>query len=161
MHSYSRGRGHFITSVPSYLNQGWTNPGRRVARGGLNFVFWRLTFVGPLHGNCFMSLSCISKERGMNMSTGSVWFSTVTLVNTVMSCVHKRRETVYSLSEYHRVYMSTLQRSWLRHCATRRKIAGSVPVVVFEIFHWLNPSGLTVALGSTQPLTEIRARDLQ
>ena len=36
----------------------------------------------------------------------------------------------------------------LRHCATSRKVAGS-------IFHWHNPSGRTMALGSTQPLTEI------
>ena len=26
---------------------------------------------------------------------------------------------------------------------------------VIEIFHWLNPSGSTMALGSTQPLTEM------
>jgi hypothetical protein len=25
----------------------------------------------------------------------------------------------------------------------------------YLIFHWLNPSGLTMALGSTQPLTEM------
>ena len=24
---------------------------------------------------------------------------------------------------------------WLRHCATKRKVAGSVPLGVFEIFH--------------------------
>ena len=29
-----------------------------------------------------------------------------------------------------------------------------------EIFHWFNSSGRTVALGSTQPLTEISTRDL-
>jgi hypothetical protein len=34
-------------------------------------------------------------------------------------------------------------RSWLRHCATFRKVAGSIS------------SGRTMALGSTQPLTEM------
>jgi len=36
------------------------------------------------------------------------------------------------------------------------KAAGSIPVGATGIFHWHNPSVLTVALGSTQPLTEIR-----
>ena len=42
----------------------------------------------------------------------------------------------------------TRQRHWLRHCATSRKVAGSTPPdEVFEIFHWLNPSGRTLELG--------------
>jgi hypothetical protein len=45
--------------------------------------------------------------------------------------------------------------SWLRHRATSRKVAVSIPEGVTEIFHRLNPSGHTMALGSTQPLTEI------
>jgi hypothetical protein len=44
-------------------------------------------------------------------------------------------------------------RRWLRHCATRRKVAGLIPDGVTGIFHWYNPSGRTVVLGSTQPLT--------
>jgi len=39
-------------------------------------------------------------------------------------------------------------RSWLRHCATSRKVKGSIP------------SGRTVAQGSTQPLTEMSTRDI-
>jgi hypothetical protein len=35
---------------------------------------------------------------------------------------------------------------------------GSIPEGVPGIFHWLNPSGRTVALGSTPPLTEISSR---
>jgi len=42
---------------------------------------------------------------------------------------------------------------WLRHCATNRKVASSIPEGVTGIFYWDNFSGLTVALGSTQPLT--------
>jgi hypothetical protein len=45
---------------------------------------------------------------------------------------------------------------WLRHCATNRKFAGSIPVGVTVIFHWHNPFDRTVALGSTQPPTELR-----
>jgi len=45
------------------------------------------------------------------------------------------------------------------HCATSRKVAGSIPDVI-RIFHLLNPSGRTTALGSTQPLTEMSTRDI-
>jgi len=41
----------------------------------------------------------------------------------------------------------TQWRSWLRHCATSRKVAGSIPDGVIGIFHWHNPSGRTMALG--------------
>ena len=40
-------------------------------------------------------------------------------------------------------------------CATSQKVAGSIPDGVIGIFHWHNPSGRTMALGSTQPLTEM------
>jgi len=35
------------------------------------------------------------------------------------------------------------------------------PVVPSDIFHWHNPSGRTMALGSTQPLTEMSTRNIQ
>jgi hypothetical protein len=49
----------------------------------------------------------------------------------------------------------TRWRSWLRHCTTSRKVAGSIPDGVIGIFYWYNPSGRTVALGLTQPVTEM------
>ena len=45
-------------------------------------------------------------------------------------------------------------------CATNRKIAGSIPDGVTGIFHRHNPSDRTMALGSTQPLTEMSTRDI-
>jgi hypothetical protein len=50
--------------------------------------------------------------------------------------------------------------SWLRHCVMSRKVAGSIPDGVIGIIHWHNPSGCTVALESTQPLTEMSTRDI-
>jgi hypothetical protein len=50
-------------------------------------------------------------------------------------------------------------RSWLRHCATSRKVAGSIPDGVTGIFYWHNPSGRTMSLGLTQPLTERSTRN--
>ena len=46
----------------------------------------------------------------------------------------------------------------LRCCATNRKVAGSYPDGVIGIFHWHNPSDRTMALGSTQPVTEMSTR---
>jgi hypothetical protein len=45
---------------------------------------------------------------------------------------------------------------WSRHCAISRKVAASFPIAVSEICHRHNPSGRTIALGSTQPLTALR-----
>ena len=55
---------------------------------------------------------------------------------------------------------ATWWRSWLRHCATSRKVAGSIPDGVIGIFHLRNPSGRTVALGLTQPLTEMSTTNI-
>jgi len=46
------------------------------------------------------------------------------------------------------------------HCATSRKVAGSIRGGVIGIFHRHNPSGRTIALGSTQPLTEMSTRNI-
>ena len=49
---------------------------------------------------------------------------------------------------------------WLRHYTTNRQIAGSIPDGVIGIFQCHNPSGRTMALGSTQPLTEMSTRGI-
>ena len=50
--------------------------------------------------------------------------------------------------------------SWLRHCATSRKVAGSIPDVVTTNCHSHNASGRTVALRFTQLLAEVCARNI-
>jgi hypothetical protein len=57
-------------------------------------------------------------------------------------------------------YEDTWWRSWSRHCATTRKVASSIPDSVTGIFHWNNPSGRTMDLGLTQPLTEMSIRNI-
>jgi hypothetical protein len=54
----------------------------------------------------------------------------------------------------------TRWRSWLRHCATSRKVAGSIHDGVMGIFHRNNSSGRTMTLGSTQPLQEMSTRNI-
>ena len=55
-------------------------------------------------------------------------------------------------------WLGTAVAQWLRCCATNRKVAGSIPDGIIGIFHWHNPSDRTIALGSTQPLTEMSTR---
>jgi len=50
--------------------------------------------------------------------------------------------------------------SWLRHCATNRKVAVSIPDDVIGILHWHNSSGRTMALDLTQPLPEMSTRNI-
>jgi hypothetical protein len=52
------------------------------------------------------------------------------------------------------------QHSWLRHYATRLKEAGSIPDVASGIFNRLIPSSRIMALGLTQPLTQMSTRNL-
>jgi hypothetical protein len=48
----------------------------------------------------------------------------------------------------------------LRHCATNRKVTGSIPDGAIGIFRWHNPSSRTLALRLTQPLTEMSTRNI-
>jgi hypothetical protein len=58
-----------------------------------------------------------------------------------------------------RIHRGMRYRGWLRHYATSRKVAGSIPHEVTGCFNWPNPSSRTMALGSTQPLTEMSTRN--
>ena len=44
--------------------------------------------------------------------------------------------------------------------ALRYKAEGSIPDGVTWIFHWHNPSGRTMVLVSTQPVTEISTKNI-
>jgi hypothetical protein len=58
------------------------------------------------------------------------------------------------------LYGGTRWRSWLRNCATNQQVAGSIPNGTIGFFHWRNPVGRPLALGSTQPLTEMSTRNI-
>jgi len=49
---------------------------------------------------------------------------------------------------------------WLGCYATNRKVAGLIPAGVIGIFYRHNTSDRTIALGSTQPLTEMITRSI-
>jgi hypothetical protein len=54
----------------------------------------------------------------------------------------------------------TRWRSWLRHCATSRKVTGSILYGVTGIFHLHSSFGRYMALGLAQPLTEMSTRNI-
>jgi hypothetical protein len=47
----------------------------------------------------------------------------------------------------------------MSHYATSHKVVGSIPDEVIGFFNWSNPSSRTMALGLTQPLTEMSTRN--
>ena len=54
----------------------------------------------------------------------------------------------------------TAAAQWLRCCATKRKVASSIPDGVTGIFHLHKPSNHTMTLGSTQSLTEMSTKSI-
>jgi len=58
------------------------------------------------------------------------------------------------------MFLGTAVAQWLRCCATNRKIAGSIPAGVSGFFIDIDSSDRTMALGSTQPLTEMSTRNI-
>ena len=82
-------------------------------------------------------------------------FTDVLHVSGGSSTHHQEHITVHTA-----VHTVHTWRSWLRHCATSRKVAVSIPDGVIGIFHSHNLSGRTMALGSTQPLTEMSTRNI-
>jgi hypothetical protein len=66
----------------------------------------------------------------------------------------------WNLSNVTVIFRGTRQRNWLRHYATSQKVAASIPDEVIGFFNCPNPSSRTMALGSTQSLTEMITRNL-
>ena len=69
----------------------------------------------------------------------------------------------YTLRKYMSMYVCMLGRRWrrcLRHCLTSRKMEVSIIGCVIVVFNFHNPSGHTMAMGSTQTLTEMSIRNI-
>jgi hypothetical protein len=78
-----------------------------------------------------------------------IQFSSLTEKNTFVIALFRTNKNMWAMR----------WRSWLRHCATSRKVVGSILDGVTGIFQGLNPSGRIVPLGSTEPLTELSTRN--
>ena len=58
------------------------------------------------------------------------------------------------------VYQGTRWRSKLRHCASSRKVTGSIPDCITKIFHWHKTFDSTMAVGLTQRVTEMNTTNI-
>ena len=110
-----------------------------------------------------------SQNEGYNRYMSERWASNIMVYQrmaisiTITLLTHNIKVKRVSLLLH--IWRSCVQRgtqwcSWLRHCGTSQKIVGSIPDGIIEIFHWHNPSSHTMALGSTQPLTEMSTRNI-
>jgi hypothetical protein len=117
-----------------------------------NFIFYKSIFKASCH--------TAKIERH--------WFFQNRLKLEIRNVTQTREQTHYDVQilKIFPIFTLALQKcrgtrwcSWSRHCATSRKVAGSILDGVTGIFQWLNPSDRTVALGSTQPITEMSTRN--
>ena len=106
-----------------------------------------LLFVSWM-ARCRLSPTCLGKGEITNSRICPLKDekSGLSLISYVSFRTSKRTHTLPIIKTNH---MNVL---WLKHCATSRKVAGSIPDGVIGIFHWHNPSGRTMILGLTQPL---------
>ena len=103
--------------------------------------------------------------RGQPAERGEVWNEKLPCISSPLKSENEGRSDFQKFMDFFffmEIYVLLLIhfRSWLRHCATSRKVAGSIPDGVIGIFHWYNHSGRTMTLGSTQRLTEMSTRDI-
>jgi hypothetical protein len=137
---------------------------------------WHPTSFFKIHFNIFSHLQ-VGLPSGFYHKTTPTHFSTNAFHSVCHVCVsisstsHFKEYftcTVSSFVQYRflQIFTCTVTShrgirwcSWLRHCATSRKVAGLIPDGVTGIFHWHNPSGQIMALGLTQPLIEMSTRN--
>jgi len=99
--------------------------------------------------NCVTG-NCVSRGTSAYEST-----ATSSQKTPCFSIINTNRLVLFSvIIDVYCENWGTRWRSWLRHCA------GSIPDGVIAILHWHNPSGRTMALGLTQPLTEMSTRNI-
>ena len=94
----------------------------------------------------------IPMDRTNNGATGlslNSWHDTVPIFMRFINLHDRKCNNSLTASRFTRMLLSYGGDTRLMHCATRRKVAGSIPDGVI---------GMAMALGSTQPLTEMNTR---
>jgi hypothetical protein len=101
-----------------------------------------------------------ANKRYCKIRTITSTYVVTTLINwcEILTCLES--VTLACISERYGKSRGTRWRSWLRHCTTSQKVAGSNPDGATGIFLWHNSSGRTMALGLTQPLIEMSTRNI-
>jgi hypothetical protein len=92
------------------------------------------------------------------------WHQYVTLHTVPESATKKANEQHKSIRAYGQIYVLHPDKQRARGSVVGRgtttTTTGSIPDELIWFFNWPNPSSRTVALGSTQPLTEMSTRNL-
>jgi len=114
---------------------------------------WNYRYFLPLENFCVgLRISACNDYNGVSFLK-FVLFIYLFIVNYWLKCL------INNYRDYIKMRgTAVVQR--LRCCATNRKVAGSIPDGVIGNFHWHNPSDRPMALGSTQPLTEMSTRNI-
>jgi hypothetical protein len=101
-----------------------------------------------------------------NSVTFARWATHVGCSTATLFCLYSETNVMYFLFNVLKIKSLYIFRAgyavvqWLWHCATSRKFAGLISDGVTGIFYWHKPSGRTMTLGTTQPLTEISTRNI-
>jgi hypothetical protein len=112
-------------------------------RRGIRWLAW---WSGNMQQIMHFGVVKYNSVRGAQISGDSQQLHDLCSLPSIIRVVKSRRRT-----RWH---------SWLRHCATSRKVADSILDSIIGVFNWHNPSGRTMALGSTLPLTEMSTRNI-
>ena len=142
-----------------------------------------LYWMSDLHRNCCRTQQCVLKKKETFLKTNCIACITeqllalekifldfcielcIDLVNKQSQRDLKRLQLSYgnwkqNLTVSPCITGGTQCHIWLRHCATSRKIAGSIPFGVTGIIHWHYHSVRPMALRLTQLLTEMSTRNI-
>ena len=96
-----------------------------------------------------LTISITLGVKGLN----TAWLQHVTLSDIVSNSTGEKSVVNFHLVQ--RNSWDTRWCSWLRHCVSNWKDAGSIPDGIIDIFHGHNPSSRTMALGLTHLLKEM------
>jgi hypothetical protein len=117
---------------------------------------------------CFLTLQTVPLvlDRVRSFPSASLWqelllsFFNAQKPSETFTCSSETYGIICRCLDFYGGGGGTRWRSWLRHCATSRKVAGSTPDGITGIFYWHNPSGRTMVVGLTQPLAEMITRNI-
>ena len=131
-------------------------PSRTVNPEGLYAIYWQ-SAICSWHA----ASNKTARHSAWNSKKGDEKFQKIhfkAVINnnmTVGNSCTRQCTYIYVISEFR---WGTAVAQWLWSSATNPKVAVSIPVGFIGIFHWYNPSDRTMALGLTQPLTEMSTR---
>ena len=145
-----------------------TNPSNKTSRDVCRCLILAAQCVSANVGECLiLAAECVSASVGECLILAAECVSANVGESNLTHWQTDRRTNVTSLTSLLAIFATELKnvcsmqrRSCLRHCATSRKVAGSIPDHDIGIFHWLHVSGCTIALGSIQHRTEISPGDI-